>query len=91
MKSGYQMTLSFSEVRELVLFKSACSGPRVIHGQSESEPKVPVQLAVLGTSVEVDGRSWSDDRAKQRGFLSGHTRRREGAQKQLDSDSGHDT
>ena len=33
-----------------MLFKSVCSGPRAIRGESESGPKVPVQLAKLSVS-----------------------------------------
>ena len=37
----------------MVLFKLACSGPRAICGQSESRPKVPVQLAKLSAMMRL--------------------------------------
>jgi len=48
----------------MVLFKTACNGLRVIHGQLESGLIVPVQLAKLSMRDKVDKGDQNEDRVR---------------------------
>jgi len=48
----------------MVLFKTACNGPRAIRGQSESGPIVPVQLAMWSARDKVDEGDQNEDRVR---------------------------